>query len=606
MAECLEGRVLMSASPYGFVDTLNKTAISGWAYDAQDKSLGVTIDVVVDGTTTSLATTVRRDDVAALVGSRYHGFYYVMPALSPGAHAVEVYARDSDGNKTLLRSASLNNPAPVGHIDVMNSTTVSGWVLDTDNSTAALEYRVDVNGVEGQVRTANLSRPDLVPFYGSANHGFSFTVVGTQVQTVKVMDVYVKDAPSNQWVLMGSNNRLPVGYVDTMTSRKVTGWVHDADLGSSPVLVRVDVNGIEGTPVEATLSRPDLVPVVGSANHGYSIDLPELTPGQHTVKVWAIDPGSSSAKPKLLGEGTVVNAVPTGHVDVINDKMIAGWAFDADVGSGPINVTVYVDDTQFATVPANLARTDLTAVLGSPNHGFYVDLSSLPKTSHAITLTLHDDRNSVQKEIVLYDGFINNTEPRGWVDSATSRRVSGWAQDPDAGASAIAVDVYVNGKFAGSTTANLNRPDLTAVLGSANHGFNFELPNLAVGTHTVEVYAAESQGTVATLIGKRTVTNTAPTGWVDVLNKTTVAGWAYDKDAGTGPVNVAVYINGTLSATVTANVSRPDLAGVLGSSNHGFVFTVPTLSAGSHQISVFVLDAASGKLVPLGNKIITV
>lgn len=78
----------------------------------------------------------------------------------------------------------------------------------------------------------------------------------------------------------------------------------------------------------------------------------------------------------------------------------------------------------------------------------------------------------------------------------------GWACDKDSFDAALTIHFYLDGTYAtgtfiGSTTANVDRADLSGVCGGRRqHGFDFFLPKsaLAPGTHTIHAYAIDPQG----------------------------------------------------------------------------------------------------------------
>lgn len=80
---------------------------------------------------------------------------------------------------------------------------------------------------------------------------------------------------------------------------------------------------------------------------------------------------------------------------------------------------------------------------------------------------------------------------RGALDEAKPQQVYGWAVDEASPARRVEVQLYIDGHFAGATTANLPRPDVLAA-GRAEdelHGFSFTPPALAPGEHEARVYA---------------------------------------------------------------------------------------------------------------------
>jgi hypothetical protein len=80
---------------------------------------------------------------------------------------------------------------------------------------------------------------------------------------------------------------------------------------------------------------------------------------------------------------------------------------------------------------------------------------------------------------------------RGALDEATPQHVYGWAVDEASPAARVEVQLYLDGRFAGATLANLARPDVLAAGRAADelHGFSFDTPALNPGEHEARVYA---------------------------------------------------------------------------------------------------------------------
>jgi hypothetical protein len=602
MFERLEERTLLASTPVGSVDLLGRTQIAGWAMNADDGPGATTIEITINGSKATLTANASRDDLAGPLGSPYHAFFYTVPTLAPGTSNVMVEAiSTSTGARTTLASGTLNNPAPIGNVDIKTDSRIAGWVVDTD-SNASIKFRVDVDGVEVTKTLTSVARPDVAAVYTVTNAGFD--IAGSFAG--KVVEVYGIDSDSNQAFLIYTNNKTAVGSVDFSDGFTVAGWALDPDSTSASSQIRVDVDGVTlpGHPVSASGTRNDLVPIYGSANHGYSVTIPGLTPGEHTIAVYAIDKQATSAAPVLLGTKVVTNNAPVGNIEVVNSSVVAGWALDPDIGNTPSTINVYVDDTLFSTGTASLSRPDLVPFYGSASHGFIVDLSSLPAGSHSITVTVMDNRTSDENEVVIFDDFINNTIPVGSFDAVSGTKLFGWAYDADAPGSGIAVDIYVDGVYAATTTANLARADVDSFLGSPNHAFAADLPTLSFGTHKIDIYAAESQGNVSVLIGSKTVTNNRPLGSIDLANSTTVAGWTRDPDLADTSLEVKVYVNNVLATSGTANVARIDVAPA-GFNQYGYTLSL-SLSSGRNQIDVYVVDKNNNMLSPLGSKVVII
>ncbi len=95
-----------------------------------------------------------------------------------------------------------------------------------------------------------------------------------------------------------------------------------------------------------------------------------------------------------------------------------------------------------------------------------------------------------------------NAPPRGYLDGAACAKVAGWAQDPDAPATTIDVDLYFDGPVgsAGSESMRVlaadKRTDLCTSIGSCNHGFAFNMPlgMLDGKAHPIHAYGIDTHG----------------------------------------------------------------------------------------------------------------
>jgi hypothetical protein len=177
--------------------------------------------------------------------------------------------------------------------------------------------------------------------------------------------------------------------------------------------------------------------------------------------------------------------------------------------------------------------------------------------------------------------------------------MAGWAVDPDSSDS-LRVHAYVDGKATAAYTADISRTDIdTAYEKGPLHGYDFRL-NLAVGVHSVCVYAINVGEGTNTRIGCKTFDmGAAPRGGINslVLNAGTarLVGWAIDDDLPTAPVSVQVNVDGAPASTSVANVPRADIGGANpgAGNNHGFDMSLP-LAVGRHDVCVYVIDPGPG------------
>ncbi len=295
----------------------------------------------------------------------------------------------------------------------------------------------------------------------------------------------------------------------------VAGWAaNPAD--ADPASMQVTVDGtVVGTGV-ATLPRADVTakyPAYAGAT-GFTLTVP-AKPGYHTVCLLgdnsAFDiPGLANTSLGCLGAtvpGAVSTgiAVPVGSLDLVRAGVgsvtVGGWSFDANTVA-PILVHVYVDNVFRGVFTANGNRPDVARVYPSEgsDHGYGATVSGLLGGAHTVCvygINVGGGKTNTQLGCKKYTAVGGN--PRGDLNAAVGQpgngepgsiTVSGWVLDPDTTAGPT-VHVYVDGKFAGRTTANLARTDVAVAFPGygATHGFAVTVPVVSAGAHQVCVYA---------------------------------------------------------------------------------------------------------------------
>ena len=90
----------------------------------------------------------------------------------------------------------------------------------------------------------------------------------------------------------------------------------------------------------------------------------------------------------------------------------------------------------------------------------------------------------------------------GWGEAvAASQSISGWAVDDADPWGRVEVQLFVDGKFVGTTVAQLSRPDVMAAGWAKDewHGYEFVVTGLTEGMHEAKVYALHRSGERYTL-----------------------------------------------------------------------------------------------------------
>ena len=182
----------------------------------------------------------------------------------------------------------------------------------------------------------------------------------------------------------------------------------------------------------------------------------------------------------------------------------------------------------------------------------------------------------------------------GFLDAAGCGIITGWAWDANQPNTPINVDIYDGASLIATIPANLFREDIrNAGIGDGFHGFSFTTPaSLKNGAlHSIHVAFASTSTELINSPRNITCAGIAPAynGFHDGAGCNTISGWAWDQNDPNNPINVDIYDNVTLIATVPAIQFRQDLVSAgIGNGFHGFSFTVPaSLKDGAtHSIRV--------------------
>jgi hypothetical protein len=95
--------------------------------------------------------------------------------------------------------------------------------------------------------------------------------------------------------------------------------------------------------------------------------------------------------------------------------------------------------------------------------------------------------------------YLNAFPPafHGWGEAVVQeKRIAGWAVNDADPWARVEVQLFIDGKFAGTQLAQLSRPDVAAAGWSRDewHGYSFVLSDLHAGIHEARVYAVHSSG----------------------------------------------------------------------------------------------------------------
>lgn len=474
----------------GGLDPATGGTVTGWAYDPRALHTALTVIVQVDGKTVkALSASDSRSSLLTTVGTTNHGFSYTV---SVGTHQVAVYEIDTTGQVVLVGSESVTNARPRGTIDTANAATVRGWAIDDDAPTSPTRVNLVIDGATVLSQLADQSRSDLRSFLGSANHAYSFTLPALAKGFHRI-DVYAVDNTAGV-VLLGSRtintNQLAFGYLDQATATTLRGWAIDPNDFSRAIQVRYDIDTLAPQFTTAGVDRPDLNPPFPSTNHGFSVTLPQLTAGFHTIHVYAVDPDNLALVP--LGTRTIAVAasagqhLPVGSLDTATSNRVTGWVYDQDVGPHPTKFRIDVDGVVGTPAAATTSRPDLVPRYGTDLLGFDVRGIGLTSGPHRIDLYAIDDPSSTP--VLIASRIINNGLNFGAVEILTAAGISGWAYAQAATSHQATLRIDIDSMPGATLLADDPKPSVAAALNGPNFGFFTPLPKVATGTHIVRVW----------------------------------------------------------------------------------------------------------------------
>ncbi|RUR01332.1 hypothetical protein [Labedella endophytica] len=627
-----------AASPEGRINSTivapGVVRITGWALD-RDSAESIDVHVYVNGRYFRPATAnISRPDIgAAFPGyGNAHGFDLFL-GLAPGSTEVCVYGISVGGGKNALlecRTVSPISGSPSGAIMAANlepgGVKLTGWALDPDTldpAQIAVTYRGTRVGTvkAGAASSANTGYPS----HGT-KRGFE-GVIALPAGTTGDVCLTVLN------VGIGSNTSLgcrslrvfgndPIGSVDAVdvgpSTVRVSGWAIDRQT-TAGVTVELVVDGAVVARATANGDRPDVgraYPGYGS-KHGYVLS-GALGAGAQEVCLRAVNVGAGTTStlscrsvdaptgpPQFVVESTVRSA--TGYT-------YTGYAMDPD-STSPVTVkAVTSSGKQLASTVANRSRPDRAAAwpLYGADQGFsiFVPLGAATADFCLTAVNVGAGTDATRCETF-------GPHPVGRIDTVTAAPggfdVTGWALDPDS-ASPISVHVYVDGKHVATTKADRSRTDIASAYPAygAAHGYTARV-QASAGTHTVCAYGINVGGGKNGMIGvckQVVVRGGSPDGRLDSVTPTangaTVSGWAIDYDTAS-PITVHLYVDGRMTTTTVANVTRPDIAAAYPKwgGAHGFTASLP-LSKGVHEICAYGINVGSGKNDLLTCKTVTV
>lgn len=319
---------------------------------------------------------------------------------------------------------------------------------------------------------------------------------------------------------------------------------------------------------------------------------------------WFGDPlGPAVPAGSPIGAIEAASAGPTAAV-------VAGYAMDPSDPARGIDVNLYVNGRWGGTFRAGQDSASAGAVPGGYGraHGFSIRFEA-GAPSFEICVAALNVGNGADQWLGCRTLEKPTGPPIGQIDSSaldgTNAVLSGWTLDPDV-TDAISVHAYVNGRYAGSSLADVTRMDVARAYPDygSSHGFRVSVP-VGVGTNQVCLFAINSPRGDNPSLGCRSFAGASgpPQGQIDSktssLGSVSMSGWALDPDVAE-PISVTITVDGVNVANVTADAARSDIAAAFPGygSAHGWSATVPV--NGTATVCAIAVNVGGGTDRTLG------
>lgn len=278
----------------GFHDGAGCNTIEGWAWDANNPSATVNVDIY-DGNS-FLGTTpanMYREDLLNVLGSPYHGFSFYTPAALKNGVAHTIVTKFS-GTSTLLSNTSRTiqcslAPSYQGFHDGVGCTSIVGWARDVNDPNGTVN--VDIYNGTALIGTvaATLYRQDLADVFGDPYHGFAFPVPVALRDglphsiTVKFGGTGTNLSNTPKTFTCASSTTNFQGSLDVADCNTISGYAWDANDNSTTMEVAIYSDG----GVVVVLPAQQAYPGVGNGYHGYRFAVPSSLKNaqQHSITV---------------------------------------------------------------------------------------------------------------------------------------------------------------------------------------------------------------------------------------------------------------------------------------------------------------------------------
>jgi hypothetical protein len=279
---------------------------------------------------------------------------------------------------------------------------------------------------------------------------------------------------------------------------------------------------------------------------------------------------------------------------------IAGWILDLNNMEQVIDLDIFINGIKAATIPANQLRQDVAASYRIQNNMFgfsWTIPDSFKRTKGVMTISVKVAGTS--KELS------NSPRTTAVCDAVVGKdscdfTVSAPPVTVNCGGSVV-LSANCVGSDCGRVTYTWSSNGLTAkgqsvsvVAPTSNTTVAYTLTASATGC------ASKTVTSTVSVTGCTTTTPPAPgvyKGYLDVADCDVVSGWIFNENALQQSQQIDIYIDGQRAATITANLSRPDVGAAFNTnfSAYGYRWTIPSSYKANKALRISVRPAGSSQ-----------
>lgn len=366
-----------------------------------------------------------------------------------------------------------------------------------------------------------------------------------------------------------------------------------------------DVTWVAGTAVKITWDSSRSVP----ANAKIGIKLVSVTNSSYIIRENVPNDGKTSELilPSNVAAGkyyvqifleneTSVADLSEAVVTVTKNAIISSISPQSGQVGTKVTITgkaFGIQDTVF------FGTTEIPATSGDgANISFVVPQVEPGSYSITVKSDISAEKTNAKSFTVTPAPIVDNSNPGGFLDSASCSVVSGWTCDADSNATSLKVQIFRGTKLLGTATANESRTDLytdtvNVCGGTTAHGFTFQMPNLAAGTYSISAKAVdvdsagkEKSSKLSELLqspqkiqcGANITFSSPAQGAVWIAGTKQTISW---KSPGITVSSVKLRIRGKNSDNLTANYNIGSVP-----NNGSKQITVPSLPAGTYSVEI--------------------